>query len=82
MCSVNIVAGGPETGNLLSSHMRISKVSFTGSAIAGRKVAEAANKSNMKRVTLELGGKSPALVFNDADIENALNQYVPTFLVM
>ena len=60
------ITGGAETGALLSAHMGISKISFTGSAITGRKVQEAAARSNLKRVTLELGGKSPALVFEDA----------------
>lgn len=54
--------------------MQISKISFTGSASVGRKIQEASSKSNLKRVTLELGGKSPSLVFNDADIENAVVQ--------
>jgi aldehyde dehydrogenase (NAD+) len=56
--------------------MQISKISFTGSAMVGRKIQEASSKSNLKRVTLELGGKSASLVFNDADIENAVLQYV------
>lgn len=56
--------------------MGIRKISFTGSAAVGRKIQEAATKSNLKRVTLELGGKSPAIVFDDADIENALAQSV------
>lgn len=48
--------------------------SFTGSGITGRKVQDAATKSNLKKVTLELGGKSPALIFDDANIENAIAQ--------
>jgi aldehyde dehydrogenase (NAD+) len=52
--------------------MGIQKVSFTGSTITGRKVQDAATKSNLKRVTLELGGKSPAIVFEDADIAKSL----------
>jgi aldehyde dehydrogenase (NAD+) len=67
-----VVVGGAEAGHLLSSHMNIQKISFTGSTAAGRKVQEAATKSNLKRVTLELGGKSPGLVFGDADMEKAL----------
>lgn len=63
---INFVSGGGSTGALLAGHMGISKISFTGSGITGRKVQEAAAKSNMKRVTLELGGKSPAVVFADA----------------
>ena len=56
----------------MASHPRISKISFTGSAAIGRKVQEAATKSNMKRVTLELGGKSPAIVFPDAPMDVAV----------
>lgn len=52
--------------------MKISKISFTGSAFGGRKVQEAATRSNLKKVTLELGGKSPALVFADAPWEQAV----------
>ena len=63
---INFVSGGGSTGALLAGHMGIAKVSFTGSGITGRKIQEAAVKSNMKRVTLELGGKSPAVVFADA----------------
>lgn len=69
---VNIVTGAGETGSLLASHMDIAKIAFTGSAFAGRAVQVAAAKSNLKRVTLELGGKSPALIFDDADIPNAV----------
>lgn len=69
---VNILTGDSHTGALMSSHMDIDKISFTGSGIAGRKVADAALKSNLKKVTLELGGKSPSLIFGDADIKNAL----------
>lgn len=46
-------------GAILSSHMKIAKISFTGSTFTGRKIQDAATKSNLKRVTLELGGKSP-----------------------
>ncbi|KAF2841471.1 putative aldehyde dehydrogenase [Patellaria atrata CBS 101060] len=79
---VNVLNGGGETGHLLASHMRIAKVSFTGSLFSGKKVQEAATKSNLKRCTLELGGKSPSLIFNDADIENALNNTSNGFFVL
>ncbi|KAI9817875.1 MAG: hypothetical protein M1827_000994 [Pycnora praestabilis] len=78
---VNLVSGAGNTGHLLSSHMGVAKVSFTGSGGAGRKVQKAAAESNLKRVTLELGGKSPALVFKDADIENALGHCSSGFLL-
>ena len=50
---INIVSGPGKTGALLASHMKIWKISFTGSIASGRKVADAANKSNLKQVTLE-----------------------------
>lgn len=67
-----IVTGDGSTGALFASHMKVQKVSFTGSTTTGRKIQEMAAKSNLKRVTLELGGKSPAVVFDDADLENAI----------
>ncbi|OHF04692.1 aldehyde dehydrogenase [Colletotrichum orchidophilum] len=67
-----IVSGDGSTGALLASHMKVRKVSFTGSTNTGRKIQEMAAKSNMKRVTLELGGKSPAVVFKDCNLENAI----------
>jgi aldehyde dehydrogenase (NAD+) len=66
-----VLTGDGTTGALLASHMRVRKVSFTGSTITGRKIQEMASKSNLKRVTLELGGKSPAVVFDDCNLENA-----------
>ncbi|KAF2094094.1 aldehyde dehydrogenase [Rhizodiscina lignyota] len=78
---VNFVSGGGSTGQLLSAHMDIDKISFTGSGITGRKVQDAAAKSNLKKVTLELGGKSPAVVFEDANIENAISQNSQMFLM-
>ncbi|KAF9769055.1 hypothetical protein IL306_013586 [Fusarium sp. DS 682] len=77
---INILNGGGETGALLASHMRIRKISFTGSASTGRKIQEMACKSNLKKVTLELGGKSPVLVFNDANVEKAIDFCVTMFL--
>lgn len=78
---INFISGGRETGQLLASHMGIDKISFTGSGAAGRKVQEAAAKSNLKRVTLELGGKSPCVIFDDADFEVAVTQASQGFLV-
>jgi acyl-CoA reductase-like NAD-dependent aldehyde dehydrogenase len=69
---VQIITGPGSTGALLAEHMRIRKVSFTGSIATGKKIQEAAARSNLKRVTLELGGKSPALIFEDANLENAV----------
>ncbi|KPM37430.1 Aldehyde dehydrogenase, cytosolic 1 [Neonectria ditissima] len=67
-----ILSGDGSTGALLASHMKVNKVSFTGSTVTGRKIQEMSAKSNLKRVTLELGGKSPAVVFDDCDFENAV----------
>ncbi|EEY23066.1 aldehyde dehydrogenase [Verticillium alfalfae VaMs.102] len=66
---VQFLTGARETGALLSSHQRIAKISFTGSIAAGKAVQEAATNSNLKKVTLELGGKSAAVVFDDADFD-------------
>ncbi|OQV08751.1 hypothetical protein CLAIMM_12974 [Cladophialophora immunda] len=68
-----ILSGDGSTGALLASHMRIRKVSFTGSVSTGKKIQELAAKSNLKRVTLELGGKSPVVIFSDCDMKNALD---------
>lgn len=77
---VQFVSGDWKTGALLSSHLQISKISITGSLAAGLKVQEQAATSNLKDVTLELGGKSPAIVFNDANIEKALGGCSAGFL--
>ncbi|KAI4699258.1 hypothetical protein J4E81_005152 [Alternaria sp. BMP 2799] len=76
---VNFVSGGPATGALLASHMGIRKISYTGSVSGGRAVQDAAIKSNLKQVTLELGGKSAALVFDDAHLETAISHCSQTF---
>src|SRR5213082_3014629 len=69
---VNVVPGyGPTAGAAVSSHMDIDKVDFTGEYLTGQIISEAAAKSNLKRVSLELGGKSPNIVFADADLDAA-----------
>lgn len=78
---INILSGDGLTGALLAGHMNVWKISFTGSTASGRKVQDAATKSNLKVVTLELGGKSPAIVFDDANLENALTMNSRGFLV-
>lgn len=71
---LNVVNGvGAITGNAISYHMDIDKVAFTGSTLTGRKIMEAASKSNLKKVTLELGGKSPVVVFDNVDIDQTAN---------
>lgn len=62
---------GTVTGAAIASHMRIRKLAFTGSTRTGRIVKQLAAKSNLKHVTLELGGKSPCIVFEDADLAAA-----------
>ncbi|KAJ3555132.1 hypothetical protein NM688_g2743 [Phlebia brevispora] len=70
---INVVPGyGSTAGQAISEHPLIRKVSFTGSTLTGRKIMEAAAKTNMKRVTLELGGKNPNIVFDDADLAQAV----------
>ncbi|MEQ5807237.1 betaine-aldehyde dehydrogenase [Alteromonas sp. NFXS44] len=68
----NVVHGDGDTGNWLTTHPDIEKVSFTGEVGTGRKVMEAA-AANLKDVTMELGGKSPLIVFDDADISQAVS---------
>ncbi|TBU50473.1 NAD-aldehyde dehydrogenase [Dichomitus squalens] len=64
---------GSVGGAALSSHKDVDKVAFTGSTVTGRKIMEAAAKSNLKKVSLELGGKSPQIVFESADLDQAAN---------
>ncbi|OJI96133.1 hypothetical protein ASPVEDRAFT_119858 [Aspergillus versicolor CBS 583.65] len=69
---LNILSGlGKPCGDCLARHMKIRKISFTGSAHTGKLVQKAAAESNLKDCTLELGGKSPLVVFADADLEKA-----------
>ncbi|KAI0153951.1 aldehyde dehydrogenase [Pestalotiopsis sp. NC0098] len=71
---LNVISGfGKVAGAALSSHMDVDKIAFTGSTLIGRTIMKAAADSNLKKVTLELGGKSPNIVFNDADIEQAIS---------
>ncbi|XP_028080764.1 aldehyde dehydrogenase family 2 member C4-like [Camellia sinensis] len=66
-----ITAFGHTTGAAISSHMDIDKISFTGSTEVGRIVMEAAAKSNLKGVSLELGGKTPVIILKNADLDKA-----------
>lgn len=71
---VNIVQGtGPMTGDALSRHRGFGKLSFTGSTRTGVAIMKASADSGIKPVTLELGGKSPQLVFADADLDKAVD---------
>ncbi|GAA0174309.1 dehydrogenase [Lithospermum erythrorhizon] len=70
---LNVVSGfGPTAGSSLCSHMEVDKLAFTGSTETGKLILELAAKSNLKPVTLELGGKSPFIVCEDADIDQAV----------
>ncbi|TDL90271.1 aldehyde dehydrogenase family protein [Vibrio vulnificus] len=70
---INVIPGyGKIAGDALSSHPDVDKIAFTGSTNTGRLIMQAASK-NLKPISLELGGKSPNIVFDDASIENAVN---------
>jgi phenylacetaldehyde dehydrogenase len=69
---VNILTGFGDTGAALVRHAGVDKVSFTGSTAVGKEIVKAAT-GNLKRVTLELGGKSPVIVFPDADLDKTID---------
>ncbi|KAF0747334.1 aldehyde dehydrogenase-like isoform X1 [Aphis craccivora] len=70
---INIIPGyGPTAGKAIASHPDINKVTFTGSTEVGKLIMEEAAKSNLKRVSLELGGKSPLVIFDDFDVDEAV----------
>ncbi|MEU0938034.1 aldehyde dehydrogenase family protein [Embleya sp. NPDC005971] len=68
---VNLLTGGPQTGQALVAHRGVDKVSFTGSTAVGREIART-SADDLKRVTLELGGKAPSVIARDADIDAAV----------
>lgn len=69
---VNVVPGyGPTAGHAIAAHDDIDKVAFTGSTAIGQQIMKTAAETNLKRVSLELGGKSPNIIFADADVETA-----------
>jgi aldehyde dehydrogenase (NAD+) len=70
---VNILPGyGPTAGAAIANHIDVDKVAFTGSTEVGHSIMEAAGRTNLKRVSLELGGKSPNIVFADAEMDAAI----------
>ena len=79
---VNIVPGFGETaGAALAEHMDVDKIAFTGSTEVGKLIMRAAGRSNLKRVSLELGGKSPNIVLGDADLDSAVEgSFIGLFL--
>ena len=68
---LNILTGGPEVGKAIVRHPGIDKIAFTGSTSVGKEIMKGA-ADTLKRITLELGGKSPNIVFADADIDSAV----------
>jgi aldehyde dehydrogenase (NAD+) len=69
---INVVTGyGPEAGAALAAHMDVDRLAFTGSTVTGREIIKA-SAGNMKRIQLELGGKSPDIVFADANLDRAV----------
>lgn len=69
---VNILSGYGDVGAALVAHPGVDKVSFTGSTDVGREIISKSGSPNIKRITLELGGKSPNIILNDADIDQAV----------
>ena len=81
---VNVLSGyGPTAGQAIARHMDVDKVAFTGSTAVGRKIMTYSGESNLKKVSLELGGKSPLIVMPDADLDQAvMAAHVGLFLNM
>ena len=72
---INIVTGDGSTGEHITNHPKIKKIAFTGSTNVGKKIISSTSKSN-KKLTMELGGKSPFIVFEDADLDSAIEGVV------
>ena len=71
-CFLIILFPGDTVGQAISEHPLIEKIAFTGSTLTGRKILKASAESNLKVVSLELGGKSPTVIFDDADLDQAI----------
>lgn len=72
---VNVIPGyGPTAGMAIAEHMEVDKVAFTGSTEVGHLIQQASGRSNLKNTTLELGGKSPNIVFADSNLDDAVSQ--------
>ena len=71
---INILPGFGDTGRMLSQHKGVDKVAFTGSTEVGYKIMRDSHVDNLKRITLELGGKSANIICADADIDMAVEQ--------
>ena len=72
---INIITGDGSTGELITSHPEIQKIAFTGSTEIGKKIIQSTSSTN-KKLTMELGGKSPFIVFEDADLDSAVEGVV------
>lgn len=72
---INILTGGPEAGRALTSHPKVAHIAFTGGPDTARHIVRA-SAENLAKTSLELGGKSPFIVFEDADLESAANAQV------
>ena len=72
---INIITGDGSTGELITSHSEIQKIAFTGSTEIGKKIIKSTSSTN-KKLTMELGGKSPFIVFEDADLDSAVEGVV------
>jgi len=70
---LNILSGfGPTAGQALAKHTLVDKVAFTGSTEVGLEIMRTAHQQNLKRITLELGGKSANIIMDDADLDLAM----------
>ncbi len=78
---LNVVPAGREVGEHLVSHRGVDKISFTGSTVAGRKIGAICGEQ-LKRCTLELGGKSAAIILDDADLSSVIPELVPNYSMM
>ena len=74
--ALNVITGFGDAGAALAEHGDVDKVAFTGSTEVGKLIAQAAGRTNLKRVSLELGGKSPNIVFADAALDQAVEGVV------
>ena len=72
---INIITGDGSTGELITSHVDTKKIAFTGSTEVGKKIIQS-TASQEKKLTMELGGKSPFIVFEDADLDSAVEGVV------
>lgn len=69
---INVVPGYGETGAALVAHSKVDKIAFTGSTEVGKLINQNAAVNNLKRITLELGGKSPNIILKDVDMDHAV----------